>query len=134
MNIVLKYSFFSIAATIINIASQRFVFSYSASGNIFLIAIITGTIAGFISKYIFDKYFIFNDFSVVPVEETKKFAKYSFFAVFTTLIFWLTEYIFWSIYQTHSAREIGAIIGLSIGYYLKYNLDKKYVFNKAETK
>jgi putative flippase GtrA len=134
MNIVLKYSFFSIAATIINIASQRFVFSYSASENIFLIAIITGTIAGFISKYIFDKYFIFNDFSAIPVEETKKLAKYSFFAVFTTLIFWLTEYIFWSIYQTHSAREIGAIIGLSIGYYLKYNLDKKYVFNKAETK
>ena len=70
----------------------------------------------------------------ILAEETKKLLKYSFFAVFTTLIFWFTEYVFWVVYQTHTAREIGAIIGLSIGYYLKYNLDKKYVFNKFEAK
>ena len=28
------------------------------------------------------------------------------------------------------ARELGALIGLSIGYIIKYQLDKKYVFEK----
>lgn len=132
MSILLKYSFFSTIAMVINIASQRLIFSASDSEHVFIVAILTGTITGFISKYIFDKYFIFYDYSSVVVEETKKILKYSFFAIFTTLIFWSTEYIFWNIYQTHTAREIGAIIGLSLGYYLKYNLDKKYVFNKLE--
>ena len=132
MNIILKYGFFSTAAIIINIASQRIIFSISNSEYVFALAILTGTITGFISKYIFDKYFIFHDYSSVFAEETKKILKYSFFAVFTTLIFWFTEYTFWHIYQTHDAREIGAIIGLTIGYYIKYNLDKKYVFKKFQ--
>ena len=128
MNIIFKYLFFSIIAIIINLASQRLIFN--VNDNFFVFAIIVGTISGFVSKYLFDKYFIFNDQHSPFSDETKKLLKYSFFAVFTTLIFWFTEYIFWVIYQTHTAREIGAIIGLSIGYYLKYNLDKKYVFNK----
>lgn len=132
MNIIFKYLFFSIIAIIINIASQRLIFGISESEHVFIFAIFTGTVAGFVSKYIFDKYFIFNDQLSILAEETKKLLKYSFFAVFTTLIFWFTEYVFWVVYQTHTAREIGAIIGLSIGYYLKYNLDKKYVFNKLE--
>jgi len=128
MNIIFKYLFFSIIAIIINLASQRLIFNFN--DNFFVFAIIVGTISGFVSKYLFDKYFIFNDQYSPFSDETKKLLKYSFFAVFTTLIFWFTEYLFWVIYQTHTAREIGAIIGLSIGYYLKYNLDKKYVFNK----
>lgn len=134
MNVVFKYLFFSIIAIFINIVSQRLIFEVSESDHVFIFAISTGTLAGFISKYIFDKYLIFNDQSSIITEETKKLFKYSFFAVFTTAIFWFTEYIFWTVYQTHNAREIGAIIGLSIGYYLKYNLDKKYVFNKFEAK
>jgi putative flippase GtrA len=134
MNVIFKYLLFSIIAIFINICSQRLIFDVSESDHVFIFAISTGTLAGFVSKYIFDKYLIFNDQSSVITEETKKLFKYSFFAVFTTAIFWFTEYIFWAVYQTHNAREIGAIIGLSIGYYLKYNLDKKYVFNKFEAK
>ncbi len=134
MNVIFKYLLFSIIAIFINIGSQRLIFDISESDHVFIFAISTGTLAGFVSKYIFDKYLIFNDQSSIITEETKKLFKYSFFAVFTTAIFWFTEYIFWIVYQTHNAREIGAIIGLSIGYYLKYNLDKKYVFNKFEAK
>jgi hypothetical protein len=30
--------------------------------------------------------------------------------------------------RTDAMREIGAVIGLAIGYFVKYNLDKRYVF------
>ena len=47
----------------------------------------------------------------------------------TTIVFWTTESMFWLIWKTEMMREFGAIIGLSIGYILKYRLDRKYVFN-----
>ena len=48
--------------------------------------------------------------------------------VITTLIFWGTEYAFYLIYETDLMRYIGGIVGLAIGFYVKYQLDKKYVF------
>ena len=118
---------------LINIISQRIIFTLNNSEYVFTMAIITGTITGFISKYYFDKNFIFKDKTSLILDKSKQILKYAYFAVFTTLIFWITEYVFWIIYYTHSAREIGAVIGLSIGYYLKYKLDKKYVFNQTKT-
>ena len=50
--------------------------------------------------------------------------------IFSTIIFWGTEYIFWIIWRQENMRELGAILGLIIGYIIKYKLDKKYVFNK----
>ena len=37
--------------------------------------------------------------------------------------------LFWTYFKTHNMREIGAIIGLTIGYMIKYKLDKNFVFN-----
>jgi positive regulator of sigma E activity len=51
--------------------------------------------------------------------------------VFTTLIFWLTEYAFHLVFLTDEMRYIGAILGLSVGYYVKYQLDKRFVFIKT---
>jgi len=53
---------------------------------------------------------------------------YTLNGVFTTAIFWGTESVSYFVYATTFARELGAIIGLSIGYFFKYKLDKKYVF------
>ena len=80
MNVIFKYLLFSIIAIFINICSQRLIFDVSESDHVFIFAISTGTLAGFVSKYIFDKYLIFNDQSSVITEETKKLFKYSFFA------------------------------------------------------
>ena len=49
-------------------------------------------------------------------------------AVFTTIIFWGTEIAFDTLFQDPNAKYLGAVIGLSIGYIIKYFLDKKYVF------
>ena len=52
----------------------------------------------------------------------------------TTSIFWGTETLFWLTWKTNSMKELGAIIGLSMGYIIKYRLNKRYVFNKLSFK
>lgn len=53
--------------------------------------------------------------------------------VITTLIFWGTEYAFHLIYDRDFMRYPGSIIGLSISFYVKYQLDKKYMFVNSST-
>jgi putative flippase GtrA len=48
--------------------------------------------------------------------------------VVTTAIFWATETAFWLIGGTDLWRETGAVLGLSVGYLVKYELDRRYVF------
>jgi putative flippase GtrA len=38
------------------------------------------------------------------------------------------ETAFWLTWRTDTMRELGAVIGLTIGYVVKYWLDRKYVF------
>ena len=130
INIILKYSFFSTLSIIMNLLTQRFVLEISLSDLKLLYAIASGTIAGFILKYILDRNYIFNDSYANFSRETHKISKYAFFSIFTTGIFWFSELLFWQLYKTDLAREFGAVLGLTIGYYIKYNLDKKYVFRK----
>jgi putative flippase GtrA len=46
----------------------------------------------------------------------------------TTAIFWGTETAFWMIWHTGMMRELGAVLGLLVGYVVKYNLDRRFVF------
>jgi putative flippase GtrA len=65
-------------------------------------------------------------------DDAKKFILYSLMGAFTTIIFWGTEIAFDTLYQDPNAKYVGAVIGLSIGYVIKYFLDKKYVFTHKE--
>jgi putative flippase GtrA len=87
-----------------------------------------GTLAGLILKYILDKKYIFFYATETKKEDGKKFLLYSLMGVFTTFIFWGVEIGFDYIFENEYAKYIGAIIGLSIGYVIKYFLDKKFVF------
>lgn len=127
MNIFLKYVLFCIIAILINLATQRIFLGLIFIDNYF-VALLFGTLAGLIAKYFLDKNYIFNDFDHSLKNNSKKFTLYSFNGVFTTVIFWGTESLFYFVYATTFARELGAVIGLSIGYFLKYRLDKNYVF------
>jgi putative flippase GtrA len=49
----------------------------------------------------------------------------------TTAIFWGTETIFWLTWRTHAMRELGAVLGLVIGYTVKFHLDRRFVFTDA---
>lgn len=122
------YSLFAAVSTAINIAAQMLsVWVYS--GLYFIEAsILFGTIAGLPLRYVLEKRFIFKFRSQDIAHDGRLFVTYSMMGVVTTLIFWGTEYAFHLIYGSDFMRYFGGVIGLMIGYAIKYQLDKKYVF------
>ena len=127
-NLILKYCFFAILATLVNLYVQRLILNIENSFTFLLYAIFCGTLIGLFIKFILDKYFIFFNYEKKIKDNSKMFLKYTIMGIFTTIVFWVIESVFWLIWQTEMMREIGAIIGLSIGYILKFGLDRKYVF------
>jgi putative flippase GtrA len=129
--LVLRYAFFAVLATLANLATQRLVLFLGDSGTLFALAVGAGTLVGLVLKYVLDKRWIFDDMSAGVKAHGKKFSLYSAMGIVTTAIFWGTETAFWLVWQTDMMRELGAIIGLSIGYVAKYNLDRRFVFTDA---
>lgn len=128
MLLVLKYSFFALIATIINLFTQFISLAIYSQNFSLYIAMFLGTLTGLITKYILDKKYIFYYVVKDKKEDSQKFILYSIMGIFTTLIFWGFEIGFDYIFDSEIAKYIGAIIGLSIGYITKYFLDKKFVF------
>lgn len=100
-------------------------------GNInlaFFIKIFSATIAAFIFKYFADKVIIFKVRSSNSVnKDTTMVFLYTLFAVFTTLIFWGTQFVF----RLFIGYEyLGMLMGLAVGYTVKFFLDRRYVFLK----
>ena len=128
MTIASKYSLFAILATLINLSVQEIVIRiYDGSFPIYL-AMMFGTLAGLMSKYLLDKKTIFGFITTSHREDLGKFTLYGLTGVVTTAIFWGFELGFDSLIGGKIARYMGAVIGLSIGYGVKYQLDKRYVF------
>ncbi len=46
----------------------------------------------------------------------------------TTAIFWGLELGAYAAFHTQTARYVGGAVGLALGYWLKYQLDKRLVF------
>ncbi|MFA5453937.1 MAG: GtrA family protein [Sulfurimonas sp.] len=126
--IALWYALFALFSTAVNIAFQYLSFLVY-SGNLSLyIAMFAGTVAGLILKYILDKKYIFFHKPKSKKDDGKKFFLYSLMGLFTTFIFWGFEIGFDYMFDSQNAKYIGAVVGLSIGYAVKYFLDKKFVF------
>jgi len=125
---VLLYASFCVLATIVNLGAQRGVLSFGTSTHLFATAVFIGTAAGLVVKYLLDKHWIFHDQTQGVKAQGKQFGLYTAMGIVTTAIFWVTETGFWLIWQTDAMRELGAIIGLTIGYVVKYLLDRRYVF------
>lgn len=126
--IAVLYTLFAVLSTAINIGSQMLsIWIYKGPLSV-EISILVGTIMGLPLRYFLEKRYIFNFTSKNLVHDGKLFVFYSAMGVITTLIFWGTEYTFHLIYDTDFMRYLGGILGLSIGFYVKYQLDKKYVF------
>ena len=92
------------------------------------ISILVGTAAGLPLRYLLEKRYIFAFKSKDIAHDGRLFILYTFMGVFTTAIFWGVEYAFHLIFGTDTMRYVGGIIGLAIGFYVKYQLDKNYVF------
>jgi putative flippase GtrA len=130
--LILRYAAFAVVATIANLATQRLVLQFGDTGGYFAAAVDAGTIVGLVIKYIFDKRWIFYDLETGVKNHGRKFSLYTAMGLITTAIFWGTETAFWLIWQTDMMRELGAILGLSGGYVVKYNLDRRFVFTDRQ--
>ena len=126
--LVFRYGAFAVLATLANLAVQRLVLQGGQSAIWFMAAVAAGTLVGLVVKYILDKRWIFGDTSTGAAAHGKKFGLYTAMGLITTAIFWGTETAFWLIWGTDLMREMGAILGLAVGYVVKYNLDRRYVF------
>lgn len=129
--LILKYTAFAVIATIVNLGVQRLVLTQGGDGMTFALAIGAGTLVGLVIKYTLDKRWIFYDLDTGVKAHGQKFSLYTAMGLITTAIFWGAETAFWLIWQTDVMRELGAIIGLSIGYVVKYNLDRRFVFTDS---
>jgi len=132
--IAIKYIIFAGISILFNLLFQYLSFLLYSDFAALYIAMLFGTLAGLVVKYVLDKKFIFYHEVKGKKDDAKKFALYSLMGVFTTIIFWGTEITFDAMSEEPNAKYLGAVIGLSIGYVIKYFLDTKFVFiHKEET-
>ncbi len=128
MKLALNYTIFAVIATIANIGSQDiFLRLYDAEYAI-LLSVMVGTGVGLVIKYVLDKKYIFRFVVRDHLHDSSTFALYTAMGLVTTFIFWGFEFGFEYLFANKYMRYTGGVIGLAIGYYIKYRLDKKYVF------
>jgi putative flippase GtrA len=126
--IAVLYTLFAVLSTAINIGSQMLsIWIYKGPLSV-EVSILVGTGMGLPLRYYLEKRYIFNFTSKNLVHDGKLVVLYIAMGFITTLVFWGTEYAFYLIYETDFMRYLGGIVGLSVGFYAKYRLDKKYVF------
>ena len=132
-SLILRYTVFAVIAVVVNLATQRLVLAAGwANESLGLaLAIAAGTLTGLVVKYVLDKRWIFFDMETGAAAHGRKFALYSAMGLITTAIFWGSETMFWMIWRTDATRELGAVLGLTVGYVTKYQLDKRFVFGPA---
>lgn len=126
--LVLRYALFAAIATVVNLGVQRGVLAFGTGPVLFVGALGAGTMAGLMVKYVLDKKWIFYAVTKNMAEDSKRFTLYTAMGLVTTAIFWGMETAFWVVWQTKELRELGAILGLAIGYVVKYRLDRRFVF------
>lgn len=123
------YVFFAALSTLANIASQWAAASLAAGlrHEIYL-SMAVGTVVGLVVKYVLDKRWIFRYATSDSLHDAKTFVLYTAMGGLTTLIFWGTELAFDHAFDSSIMRYVGAVVGLAIGYIVKYQLDRRFVF------
>lgn len=134
LKLTVKYAAFAGVATVFNLLTQKLFDAFYAGPLPFFAALFAGTLIGLIVKYILDKRFIFYYVVKSKQEDVKKFILYSVMGVATTAIFWGFQIGFHLLLKTEDGKYVGAVIGLVIGYFIKYQLDKRFVFTKLQQK
>lgn len=126
--IAFRYAGFAVIATALNLLAQALSLSLYSGRNSLYVAMAFGTAAGLVSKYTLDKRYIFDYRPVSRLDDAHRFVYYTATGVVTTAIFWGTEIAFDALWQHEFAKYLGAVVGLGVGYLLKYWLDRRFVF------
>ena len=131
--LVATYLVFALAATVVNLGSQMLSMACYQGLYAVPLSMVVGTAAGLLLKYVLDKRYIFKAKTRNLAHDGMLFMLYSGMGLITTAIFWCVEYAFHLAFHDDSMRYLGGALGLAIGYILKYQLDKRYVFQQAAT-
>lgn len=123
----LRYVGFAVLATAANLLAQEATVRLVPWAPL-IVSLVMGTGVGFVVKYLLDKHFVFFDASETRGEEARKVVLYGLFSVATTLVFWVFEFAFLALWGTSTAKYTGALVGLGVGYAVKYGLDRRFVF------
>jgi putative flippase GtrA len=134
MKLAVTYTVFAIIATIANIAAQDITVHIYIGMYSIILSVIAGTAVGLVIKYILDKRYIFRFQTRNITHNSKIFVLYTLMGIVTTLIFWFFEFGFNHFFQTKQMRYFGGVIGLALGYIVKYQLDKRFVFRMQKKK
>lgn len=125
---VALYTLFAALAILANLGAQHATLTLIHVRGALVVAMVVGTFVGLALKYVLDKKWIFHHKSRSAVHDFRTFVGYCANGIATTMIFWGTELIASAISSHAIVRDVGATVGLIIGYYIKYRLDKRFVF------
>jgi putative flippase GtrA len=128
VRLAVLYSVFAAIATAANIGTQALVIWLYQGPYAVPLSILVGTAAGLPIKYVLEKRHIFGFESENLAHDGRLFVLYTAMGVFTTALFWGIEYAFHHVFGTDAMRYLGGVIGLTLGYVIKYHLDKRFVF------
>lgn len=131
MKLVVVYTILAIIATLANIGAQEIVIRSYTGVFAITTSVLVGTAVGLVVKYILDKRYIFRFQARDSLHDSQTFALYTFMGLATTAVFWGFEFGFQYWFQSKELRYLGGVIGLTIGYFIKYQLDKRYVFREV---
>lgn len=122
-----RYALFAAVATLTNLATQHVALPLVGLG----VAMAAGTATGLVAKYVLDKRWIFADRATGLAAQSHRFGLYTLTGGLTTALFWATELVFHSAFGSAPMRDVGAVLGLGLGYAAKYRLDRRFVFPAA---
>lgn len=133
MNFALRYRCFALVSILVNLATQQPSLAAYSDAYAMAVAVLCGTGAGLVTKYVLDKKYIFGFKPAHAAEDIGTFLLYTGTGVCTTAIFWGFEFGFDYLFNDKTARYSGAVIALTLGYFIKYRLDKHLVFVAGTT-
>ena len=129
------YALFGVVSTVANLGAQalcRLAWA-PAPGALDLaywVALAFGTGVGLVVKFVLDKFWIFDDRAAQGAKQHgAQFVLYTAMGLATTVIFWGMQSAFFVIWKTELMKTLGGALGLAIGYVVKYQLDKRFVFD-----
>lgn len=129
------YAAFAVVATGVNLGTQALVHGLfppeGGAGLSYWLALGAGTGTGLVVKYLLDKRWIFNDRSGGLAAHGRKFSLYTLMGLATTAIFWGTQTLFFLATGSRAMLYAGGALGLAVGYWVKYRLDRRFVFGNG---
>ena len=131
MRLAIVYAIIALIATAANLLTQALAVRVWSGPWQIEVSVLVGTAVGLVLKYLLDKAFIFRFKAENAAHDLLTFILYTGMGVVTTLVFWGFEFAFYRAFEDKSLRYLGGLIGLGLGYWAKYHLDKRFVFRPA---